>query len=283
MEDYQRELFPYAYNILGSVADAQDAVQEAILKFIPLQKDELRNERAYLVRMVINQAINMKDRMKRLAGKTTWLPEPMSTESADENLNREELLSYTMLVLLEHLNARERAIFILKEAFSFSHHEIAQLLSMAPGNSRQILSRAKQKLQAHKKYLDKPKKMSTTFFDQYLDVIGKGDLEALKLLLSNDISLTADGGGKIQVAQEVTVGLSATADLILFVYQKYQQFLKVSYHEMNHQPSLFYSKNGEIVICQVFDLNATSSQVNAIYSVVDPEKLNHFSFVKKGD
>lgn len=171
--------------------------------------------------------------------------------------------------MLERLNARERAVFILKEAFSYSHEEIGKLFAIAPGNSRKILSRAKEKLQAQKKYLNKPKKMSTSFFEKYLDVIGRVDLDALKIMLSNDVSLTADGGGKIHVAQEVTVGSLATADLILFVYQNYQQHVKVSYREVNHQPSLCYSKDGKIVICQVFSLSASSRQINAIYSVVD--------------
>lgn len=273
MEGYQRLLFPYAYNILGSVEDAKDAVQEAVVKFMSLEKDGLRNEQAYLVRMVINQAIKTKEQMKRIIGERTWLPEPVSTEGADENLNRDELLSYTMLVLLEHLNAKERAIFILKEAFSFSHEEIAELLSVSPENSRKMLSRAKARLQAKKKHLLKQKRMTPSFLEQYLDVIRRGDLEALKLLLSQDVSLTADGGGKIKVAQEVTVGSEATAGLILFVYQKYQQFLSVTYHEVNHQPALFYYKEDELVICQVFAFEESPLQINAIYSIVDPEKL----------
>jgi RNA polymerase sigma factor (sigma-70 family) len=277
MEDYQRSLFPYAYNILGSVEDAKDAVQEAVVKFMSVEKDGIRNEQAYLVRMVINQAINMKERMKRIIGGRTWLPEPVSTEGADEHLNRDELLSYTMLVLLEHLNAKERAIFILKEAFSFSHEEIAELLSVSPENSRKILSRAKARLQAKKKYLLKQKRTTPTFLEQYLEVIRRGDLEALKGLLSHDVSLTADGGGKIQVAQEVVVGLDTTADLILFVYQKYQQFLTVTYHEVNHQPALFYYKDDQLVICQVFGFKESPLQINAIYSVVDPSKLLHLS------
>lgn len=280
MKDYQKLLFPYAYNILGSVEDAKDAVQEAIIKFISLQKDEVRNEQAYLVRMVINQSITMKEKMKRMISGRTWLPEPMCTESADENLNRKELLSYSMLVLLERLSARERAIFILKEAFSFTHEEIAEFLYLTPQNCRKVLSRAKQKLQAHKNTFVNPQAFSASFFEHYLDVIRRGDIEALKLLLSKDVSLTADGGGKISVAQEVTIGLSDTANLILLVYEKYQQYMKVIFKEVNHQPALFYFRNNELLICQVFGFTRSSLQINAIYSIVDPEKLLHFAFDK---
>ena len=276
MDDYQRLLFPYAYNILGSVEDAKDAVQEAMIKFITVQKNDVRNEKAYLIRMVINQSINMKEGKKRIVEGQVWLPEPIPTEEVDANINRQELLSYTMLVLLEQLNARERAIFILKEAFSFPHSEIAQLFSLAPGNCRKILSRAKQKLSSSKKYLNKPQKISSSFFEQYLDVIGRGDIEALKLLLSNDVSLMADGGEKIQVAQAVTLGVNATSAMILLIYKKYLQHLKISFFEVNHEPALLYSKDNEVVVCQVFRLETGRMQLNAIYSVVDPDKLKHF-------
>ncbi|MEO6868739.1 MAG: sigma-70 family RNA polymerase sigma factor [Ginsengibacter sp.] len=276
MKDYHQLLFPYAYNILGSVDDAEDAVQEAMVKFISVQKDDVRNEKAYLIRMVINQSIKMKDRMKRMINRQTWLPEPILTEGIDENINDEQLLSYTMLVLLEQLNARERAIFILKEAFSFSHNEIAKLFSLAPGNSRKILSRARQKLHPSKSFSDKSEISSSSFFEQYLDVIRRGDLEALKLLLSHEVSLMADGGEKIQVEKEVILGINATAAMILFIFKKYQQHLKINYHQVNHQPALLYSNDNKVVVCQIFRLETGTMQVDRIYSVVDPDKLNHF-------
>jgi len=276
MEDYQQLLFPYAYNILGSVEVAKDSVQDAMIKFISVQKDDLRNEKAYLIRMVVNQSIKTKERMKRIMNGQTWLPEPVLTDGVDQNINTEQLLSYTMLVLLEQLNGRERAIFTLKEAFPFSHVEIAKLFSLAPGNSRKILSRAKQKLRLSIKYLDKSEIPSSSFFEQYLDIIRRGDAEALKSMLSDHVIFMADGSAKMQVAQGFTQGINDTAAMILFIYKKYQQHLKISYSEVNHQPGLLYSKNNEVVICQVFRVETGTMQIDAIYLVADPDKLNHF-------
>jgi RNA polymerase sigma-70 factor (ECF subfamily) len=226
--------------------------------------------------MVINHSIKTKERMKRMINGKTWLPEPILTEEVDENINREQLISYTILVLLEQLNARERAVFILKEAFSFSHHEIAKLFSLAPGNSRKILSRAKQKLRPSKKSFHKSEISSSSSIEQYLNIIRRGDLEALKLLLSEDVLLIVDGGEEIKVARAVTHGIDDTAATILFIYKKYQQHLKISVSQVNHQTALLYSKDNEVVICQVFNIATETFEIEAIYSVVDPEKLKHF-------
>jgi RNA polymerase sigma factor (sigma-70 family) len=277
MDNYQQKLFPYAYNVLGSVEDAKDAVQDVIMRFLSLPKEGVINEQAYLIRMVINQSINMKNRTKKFIGDRTWLPEPVVTEIPNGQLNDKDLLSYSMLVLLEGLKARERAIFILKKAYSLGHNEIAEILDISVQNSRKLFSRANKKLQERKPVHTKPKHSSAAFFQQYLQVLRNGDLETLKTLLSEDVSLTADGGSKIQVAQAVTVGKGATAELILFVYQKYQQHLNVVYLTCNHQPALFYFHTKQLIICQVFDLNTSITNIRAIYSVVDPAKMRHLA------
>lgn len=146
MTDYQNQLFPYAYNILGSVDDALDVIQDVMEKRLSGVGGALENERAYLIKSVINRAINLKNRNKRMSGEGTWLPEPVATEAADAHIKKREIISYSILVLLEHLNARERAVFILKEAFDYSHEEIAETLSITVENSRQLLSRAKRSL-----------------------------------------------------------------------------------------------------------------------------------------
>ena len=112
MKDYQHILFPYAYNILGSSDDAKDAVQEVLLKYISSERKEVENVKGYLVKGVINQSINLKNRKKKIVSDKVWLPEPVATENADGNLQRDEIISYSMLVLLERLNPKERAVFM---------------------------------------------------------------------------------------------------------------------------------------------------------------------------
>ena len=118
MESLRPLLTTYAYNITGTYEDAKDIVQDAYLKFMTLDTSGMEDKKAYLTRMVINLAINYKNRQKKLLAQYPgeWLPEPVATEFADSNMNRKEVLSYSIMVLLEKLNAKQRAVFILKEA-----------------------------------------------------------------------------------------------------------------------------------------------------------------------
>lgn len=149
MQDYQKQLFPYAYNILGSSDDALDAIQDVMSNYSAADKTHIDNEKNYLIRGVINQSINLKNKKKRIQYGEVWLPEPVATETADKDVHLEEIVSYSMLLLLEKLNAKERAVFVLKEAFSYSHDEIAEFLSSSVQNSRKILSRAKSNFSNH--------------------------------------------------------------------------------------------------------------------------------------
>ena len=110
MTDYQQILFPYAYNILGSVEDARDIVQDVLAKFYAENREDIASEKAYLIKSVINHAINTKTRRRKTVQPEVWLPEPVATESADANVYLKDILSYSLLVLLERLNAKERAV-----------------------------------------------------------------------------------------------------------------------------------------------------------------------------
>lgn len=144
METLRRLLITYAYNITGSYEDAKDIVQDAYIKFMNVEKD-IENKKAYLIRSVINLSINFKKKQKKLLFEYPgmWLPEPVATEKADMEINSKEILSYSLMVLLEKLNAKQRAVFILREAFNYDHEEIADVLRITVENSRKILSRAK--------------------------------------------------------------------------------------------------------------------------------------------
>ena len=132
MEDTRNLLITYAYNILGSYEDAKDIVQDAYLKALDTAFDTIENKKAYLIRTVINLSINRKKRQQKLVNQYPgeWLPEPVATERADTAIIRKEILSYSLMVLLEKLNTKQRAVFILKEAFDYDHKEIASVLDI---------------------------------------------------------------------------------------------------------------------------------------------------------
>src|SRR5690606_38079969 len=149
MEDIRKLLTTYAYNILGSYEDAKDVVQDAYLKFYKLDDNEsIENKKAYLVRMVINLSINLKKRKNVLVSEYPgeYLPEPLAIEGADTNIIRQDVLSYSLMVLLDKLNPKQRAVFILKEAFDYDHRDISEVLDITEESSRKLLSRAKQEL-----------------------------------------------------------------------------------------------------------------------------------------
>jgi len=278
MTDYQQILFPYAYNILGSVEDARDIVQDVLTKFYAEHRTGISNEKAYLVKSVINHAINTKTRRRRTVQPEVWLPEPVATESADANVYLKDILSYSLLVLLERLNAKERAVFILKESFDYPHDEIASILSITEEHSRKLLSRAKDKL-------FKPgaatgasirDERTNTLLRNYIDAIRDRNMRRLEGLLAEDIAFYADGGPNVNVVKKICTGNAAVADLLTVIYQKFQQNATIRFIEVNHQPALLFSVGDRLTSCLVFDISPADNRITRINSVVDPEKLKNF-------
>jgi RNA polymerase sigma-70 factor (ECF subfamily) len=270
MEVLRRLLITYAYNITGSYEDAKDIVQDAYLKFMQVEED-IENKKAYLIRSVINLSINFKNRQKKLLFEYPgiWLPEPVATEKTDATINSKETLSYSLMVLLEQLNAKQRAVFILKEAFSYDHEEIAEVLGMTVENSRKILSRAKEQLRSGDTIT--PKKISSTYLDNYINVIHNTDMAALERLLNEDIMLVSDGGGKVAASLKPVEGKQHVLKFLLGVYNKFYRNQRIEKVFINHQPALLYFINDELTNCQVFSLN--NGKIENIYFIRNPDKL----------
>ena len=273
MKDYQNILFPYAYNILGSAEDARDAIQDVLLKYSS-KGITPENEKNYLIKGVVNQSINTKRQKKRFEQNDNWLPEPISTEKADLNVELREMVSYSMLHLLERLGMKERAVFILKEAFAYSHQEIAEVLSITIDNSRKILSRAHQKVQQKKKTVLKPSSDHFEFIERFTSaVIGK-ELSTLHDLLTVDIEYNADGGNKVKVVKPYCQGFEEVTDLIVLAYHKYQTNYTIKPSVVNNQPALLSYYRNKLMICQIFEFQNDPFKIKSIYVVLDPVKLN---------
>ena len=270
MEALRRLLITYAYNITGSYEDAKDIVQDAYLKFTNVEKN-IENKKAYLIRTVINLSINFKNRQKKLLFEYpgVWLPEPVATEKADAAINRKETLSYSLMVLLEKLNAKQRAVFILKEAFSYDHEEIAEVLGMTVENSRKILSRAKEQLRSGDTVT--PKKIPSNYFDNYINVIHNTDMEALEKLLNEDIVLVSDGGGKVPASLKPVEGKQHVMKFLFGVYHKFYRSQRIEKVFINHEPALLYFDDDELTNCQVFSLS--NGKIENIFFIRNPDKL----------
>lgn len=271
MESLRPLLITYAYNIIGSYEDAKDIVQDALIKFLDVEADKIENKKAYLVRTVINLAINFKNRQKKLSAQYPghWLPEPIASENADVEVNRKELLSYSLLVLLEKLNAKQRAVFILKEAFDYDHEQIADTLRISVDNSRKLLSRAKDQLQTQT--VQKTHSIPKSYLEKYLNILKTGDTIALENLLSEDISVTSDGGGKATAFLNKIFGKDNVASLLQGLFQKFYKDTDIRVASVNHEPALMYYQNNQITTCQVLSLK--NGKIQSVYFMRNPEKL----------
>lgn len=274
IESYHTALFAYAYNILGSFEDAKDAVQDVTLNYLTTPRENIVNEKAYLIRSVINHSINMKRRYKRTSHHESWLPEPVETHGADHRINSREILSYSLLVLLERLGPRERGVYILKHAFDYTHQEIAAALELSVENSRKLLSRATRKLSGVGPEEQRNALDNTDLLNHYIAAVSGGDLRALEKILSDDIIVRADGGSKLRVVRELTTGTREAAHLMRDVFEKYQRDFSITYTFVNHQPALLFFNKQELVNCQVFEFDQ-AQKIKRIYSVVDPHKLKN--------
>jgi RNA polymerase sigma-70 factor (ECF subfamily) len=276
LKDYQKILFPYAYAVLGSAEDARDAIQDVLSNYVATPRNHVENEKNYLIRGVINQSITLRNRRKKQVSEDdVWLPEPVATEAADTNLNLQEIVSYSLLVLLEQLNPKERAVFILKEGFGYSHEEIAEVLSDTVENSRKLLSRAKGKLDT----VQVTKAASKTpeheeFLNKYVHAIRDRDTRALEAMLADDITYYADGG-KLRVLRKFCQGAHEVAEVLQVAYDRFLSATTIRFAEVNHEPALLYYYKGSLKMCAIFDI--ADGKIRRMNAVIDPEKLKNLT------
>ena len=283
MKDYQQILFPYAYNILGSAEDAKDAIQDVLSNYVATPREGVENEKNYLIKSVINHSINLRNRRKKVSYGEVWLPEPVATELADTNINLKDIVSYSLLILLEQLNPKERAVFILKEGFGYSHQEISEVLSETVELSRKLLSRAKSKLSQSKHPVKLHREpVPSEILEKYVNTIRGGDTERLEDLLAEDITFYADGGGKVNVVKKICTGMHEVADLLLYVYNKFESDSSIIAATVNHQPALLFYVDGRLLSCQVLGISPLSGEIYQISTVVDPDKLKNIEEETKG-
>jgi RNA polymerase sigma-70 factor (ECF subfamily) len=267
-----KKLFPYAYNILGNIDDSQDVIQDVLIKFNEKDVSSISNQNAYLIKAVINQSINLKKKNDRERQQKITLPEPIVTNQGENKIELDEILNYSMLVLLDTLNTKERAVFLLKEAFDYEHDEIAEILDISVENSRQLLTRAKKKLKLRKPDIATSSSKNRKYLEKYVETIRKGDVKTLEQILSDEVQVLADAGNKLQVIAELTSGIDDTIKLMTYIFEYYQKNLEIKIEEINHQSALLFYKGTTLINCQIFELNL-NGKITSIFSVVDPDKL----------
>jgi RNA polymerase sigma-70 factor (ECF subfamily) len=278
-EGYKAILFPFAYNITGDFMAAEDIVQEVLTKHLLVSDPAIENPKHYLIRAVINRSINekkmLRTRMEDYRGK--WLPSPVVTEeNIYRSADREKILHYSLLVLLERLNAKERAVFILKETFDFEHEEIADILEIKPDHSRQLLKRAKEKISPLAKKRVQTKSSDGQFLQDLVEAISTSDVARTKLLLSNDVQCVSDGG-KVKAARNMLTGKDRVSKFLKAIYGKYYpEGAAWKIVEINFHPAILFTLNNKVFRCIVFELKG--EVVQKIFIIVNPDKLQQLKF-----
>jgi RNA polymerase sigma-70 factor (ECF subfamily) len=279
IEDFERHrslLFSIAYRMLGSVADAEDVVQEAYLRWQGAPEAEVRSPKSYLSAVVTRLSIDRlrlaKARREEYVG--PWLPEPLLSEGdeeADDMTELDESLSMAFLVVLESLNPVERAVFLLREVFDYDYEEISRLVGKSEDNCRQIAHRARQAVAARRPRFERSPEQEERLSRQFLEACMSGDMEGLISLLSEEVTLWSDGGGKVAAAPYPIHGPERVARFLLGVLRTVPPGFSAQLARVNGEPGVVGYANGHPT--GVVALDIAEGQLRGVRIVVNPEKL----------
>jgi RNA polymerase sigma-70 factor (TIGR02957 family) len=282
-EELRPAAFAIAYRMLGSVSEAEDVVQEAFLRLHRMLREGERVEspRAYLAtvvtRLCIDQLRSARARRERYVGE--WLPEPLlASDEADPARHAEvaDSLSLAFLVLLESLSPEQRAAFLLREVFDYPYEEIARIVGKSEDNTRQPVTRARRQVQQRRPRFEASRERREVLARRFFAAAVDGELEALEELLAHDVVLHGDGGGKAPALAHPVHGRAKVARTLLAWFRAAARIGGVSLQaaEVNGQPgALLLDPEGRLVT--VLAVDVADGQVQAIRSIVNPDKLRH--------
>jgi RNA polymerase sigma-70 factor (ECF subfamily) len=270
------KLLAVAYRMLGSAADAEDAVQDAYLSY-HRHAEGIDNSEAWLVKATTRLCIDQLRKTKREEYVGQWLPEPVPDTWAGAAADRAELaesLSMAFLVLLETLTPAERAAYLLREVFGYDYDEIADLIEKSPVNVRQIAARAKKRLESREKrfapYVGAADELAGRFFT----ACQSGDVRAIEAMLAADVTLVSDGGGKAFAAKLPVTGTRKVANLLAVVFRKLRQVGELTVTTVNGRPGVVFAVGGKPV--EVLSFAPDGDAVGTVYVVLNPDKLRRW-------
>ena len=273
-------LFSIAYRILGTATDAEDAVQDTGLKWSAADRDAVAEPKAYLARIVSNVAM---DRLRsahatRVTYVGPWLPEPILTDSdATERVSDAESVSMAMLVVLETLSPLERAVFVLREVFAFSYAEIAEAIDSSEAAVRQAGHRARGHVQSRRPRFIPDKSQHRRVMEQFFAAAAGDDINTLMSLLSPDVTLWTDGGGKVRQAMRPLTGAEKVASWFAGISRRPYQGVDLSdmtveVVDINGFAGVVISGAGRVIATITVDLDA-DGRIAGIHNVANPDKL----------
>ncbi|MBG0830421.1 RNA polymerase sigma-70 factor [Planomonospora sp. ID67723] len=287
-EEHRDLLTGVAYRILGTVADAEDVVQEAWLRWSGADTAAVDNDRAYLIKVTTRLAI---DRLRRIASRREsyvgqWLPEPVVT-AADvaERVELTTSVELALLVVLETLSPLERAVFVLREAFALPYAEIGEAIGRSEATARQLGRRAKQHVEEGRPRFDVDRVRRREITERFIGACSDGDLDGLIAMLAADATLVADGGGKIKAPLRTIAGREKVTRFLTSIATEAgvrwfmdavgaaaADGLTVQFSDVNGAPAAVVTAGGRVVT--VFSLVIRDGLIETIYMIANPEKLS---------
>jgi RNA polymerase sigma-70 factor (TIGR02957 family) len=269
-------LFTVAYEMLGSAADAEDVVQETWLRWAKLgaaAREDVRDPRAYLVRIVTRQALNRLRTMARQREEYVgeWLPEPLLTSpDVAEDVELAESISFAMLTVLETLGPIERAVFVLREVFETPYDEIAEAVGKTAAAVRQIAHRARAHVVARRPRVKVSRAEQEAVVERFLAAIRGGDLQGLLDVLAHDVVAVADGGGVVPALKRPVEGAKRVSQLFGLLVKSVVDFEAIPM-VLNGSPAARFEIDGELAA--VVNMVIEDGRITRIYAVNNPHKL----------
>jgi RNA polymerase sigma-70 factor (ECF subfamily) len=278
-EQNRTVLFAIAYRMLGSVADAEDIVQDAYLFWQRTDRNKIHNPGGWLstvvTRLSINQLKSARARREEYVG--PWLPEPLVCpphDSPEENAQLAESLSIAFLLVLERLSPTERAVLLLRDVFGYEFHEIAPIVEKSETNCRQILGRARRRLRQERRHFESTGEQSEAVLRKFLHSVATGDVSGLLSVLALGVTATTDGGGKARAVPRPIVGADRVVRFFLGALKKFVPGdREYRYATINGQPGVIgYDADR---VAQVLAFAISKGHIESIYIINNPEKLKH--------
>jgi RNA polymerase sigma-70 factor (TIGR02957 family) len=287
LEELRSAAFAIAYRMLGSVAEAEDVVQEALIRVhAALERGEtIESPRAYVAtvatRLAIDQLRSARVRRERYTGE--WLPEPLLTDSEADPARQAEMadsLSLALLVLLESLSPEQRAVLLLRDVFDYGYDEIAKIVGKSEDNARQLAARARRHVEQGRPRFEASRERRNELAQRFFAATRDGDLEALEALLAQDVVLHGDGGGKVPALARSLHGRARVARTLLAWSRVAARIAGATLRpvEVNGQPGALLL-DGDARLLGVWAIDIAEGQVQSMRSIVNPDKLAHIGSV----
>ncbi|WP_404405091.1 RNA polymerase sigma factor SigJ [Pelagibacterium halotolerans] len=290
IEAHRPRLCGLAYRMLGAASEAEDVVQDAYMRWYAQPRGTVKNPAGFLTTAVTRLCLDRlrSARARREVYVGPWLPEPLLTEGEDDRSGAEavqppaeadllmaETVSAALLTAMEQLSPLERAVYLLREVFDYSHTEVGEIVGRTETACRQVHARARRAMKAARPRFSVDPDEHRRLLDGFIDACRGGDLPGLVALLSEDVVAQSDGGGVVSAARRVIEGPDAVAKLYIGLTRQLSGATQVLVRTVNGRPAILIAEGG--VLVSVIQITAEDGRISSIIAVLNPHKLAHLA------